>query len=113
MRPYMRKGRLMTVLPDTANVLAPKNPADRLSRFTIGWLVWVAVFAVLEGVAIRQDHLHQDRTKRTLSSNMRALFATDSVTGVPLNVRYGKLRRFALITALGWFSSHIQRTKFV
>lgn len=85
------------------------DPRDRLSWYSACWLAWVAAFAVLETVAIRQDAKHRDRVKRTLSSNLRYVFATDSVTGVPLNVPAGKLRRFALGVALGpgWLPNHL------
>lgn len=85
------------------------NPADRLSGFTVAWAAWVAAFAVVEGVALHQDAKRRDRVKRTLSSNLRAVFATDSVTGVPLDVPYGRLRRFTLSTAVNWFEHHIGR----
>jgi hypothetical protein len=103
----------VTILPDTANLLAQPNPRDRLSGYAIGWGVWFAGFAVLEAVALHQDRKHHDRIKRTLSSNLRYIFATDSITGIPVDVKHGKLRRLALITFLAWFSEHLRRTKFV
>lgn len=97
-------------LPGVQRTYAP-DPQDRLSGFTVAWLLWVAAFAVLEGYALRQDAIHGDRVKRTLSSNLRFIFATDSVTGVPLAVPFGKLRRLALNVALGpgWLPSHLGR----
>lgn len=68
-------------------------------------------FAVIEGVALHQEKEHDDRMKRTLSANLRYVFATDSVTGVPLDVPLGRLRRFALGVALGpgWLPNHLGR----
>jgi len=87
------------------------HPDDRLSGYAIGWAVFVAYFAVLESVAIHQDRVHPDRVKRTLSANLRYVFATDSITGVPLQVPLGRLRRFALGVALGpgWLPTHLAR----
>ncbi len=86
----------------------PPDSRDRLSGYAFGWLGFVAYFAVLEAIALRQDAKHRDRVKRTLSANLRFVFATDSVTGVPLRVPLGKLRRLAFTTATGWLESHIE-----
>lgn len=98
------------MLPQPVTPVTP-NPNDRLSGYAIGWLGFVAYFAVLEAIAIHQDKVHDDRVKRTLSANLRYVFATDSVTGVPLNVKFGQLRRFALGIALGpgWLPAHLGR----
>jgi len=88
--------------------MAP-NPADRYSVFTKLWLGWVAAFAVIESLAMWQDRKHRDRVKRTLSSNMRRWFATDSITGIPLNAPYGKLRRIALLFLMSWLSEHFRQ----
>ena len=85
------------------------NPADRYSVYTPLWLAWIAAFAVIEGKALYDEARANDRVKRTLSAHMRAWAATDSVTGIPLNVRHGKVRRLALSSALNWFSRHIAR----
>ncbi len=87
------------------------HPDDRLTWYAWAWLGFVVYFAVVEGIALHQDAKHRDRVKRTLSSNLRYVFATDSVTGVPLDVPYGKLRRLALGTALGpgWLPQHLGR----
>jgi hypothetical protein len=95
-------------LPGVQREYAP-DPQDRLSGWAVGWLAWVTAFAVLEAAAIHQDAKHDDRVKRTLSANLRYVFATDSVTGVPLAVKHGKMRRFALTTGLNWFQHHLGR----
>ena len=97
-------------LPGVQRAYEP-DPRDRLSGWALGWLGFVAYFAILEAAAIHQDAKHHDRVKRTLSANLRYVFATDSVTGVPLNVPLGQLRRFALGIALGpgWLPNHLGR----
>jgi hypothetical protein len=100
-----------TVGPRT---LAAKNPADRYSWWTRYWLLWIALFFAGEIPALiaerrRQQTGQRDRVKRTFSANMRTVIATDSVTGIPLDVPYGKLRRLAGATAIMWFGRHISR----
>lgn len=87
------------------------DPHDKLTGYAIAWAVWAAAFFVIEGIAIHQDAKHRDRVKRTLSANLRYVFATDSVTGVPLDVRYGKLRRFTMGVLIGppWLPGHLGR----
>lgn len=87
------------------------DPRDRLSGYAAAWLLWIAAFGIIEGTALHQDGKHHDRVKRTLSANLRYVFATDSVTGVPLDVPHGKLRRLALSLALGpgWLPEHLGR----
>ncbi len=97
-------------LPGVHRAYQP-NPADRLGWWAVGWLGFVAYFATLEAYAIYRDSQVDDRTKRTLSANLRYVFATDSVTGVPLDVPLGKTRRFMLGVAIGppWLSHHLGR----
>ena len=85
------------------------DPGDRYSGFTVAWAIWAGAFVVIESIALSRDARFRDRVKRTLSSNLRAAFATDSVTGVPLDVPLGRLRRFALGVALGpgWLPTHL------
>ena len=101
-------------LPGVQRAYEP-DPADRLSWFTVAWGGFVLYFVIVEGVALWQDAKRQDRVKRTLSSNLRYVFATDSVTGVPLNVPYGKLRRLALNVAIGpgFLPSHLGKQDVV
>lgn len=84
------------------------DPRDRWSWFTWFWLAWAGAFAVVEAVAIRRDGQTQDRVKRTLSSNTRTLTGWDSVSGQPVEVRYGRLRRASFIMAMAWFNEHIK-----
>lgn len=104
-------------MPNLINTASPvslaPDPRDRASGYTWAWVAWIAAFAVLEGKALRDDARSPDRVKRTLSSNLRWWFATDSVTGVPVDAPHGKLRRLALITGLAWFSKHIERNGVV
>ena len=98
------------MIPLQLEPVAP-DPGDRLTGYAIAWGVWVLAFAAIEGYALHQESRHHDRVKRTLSANLRAVFATDSVTGVPLDVPLGRLRRFALGVALGpgWLPQHLGR----
>ena len=98
------------IMPDSA-IAAPiaPNPADRYSGFTKTWLAWVAAFAIVEALAVWQDRKTHDRVKRTLSSNVRTWFATDSITGIPLNAPYGKLRRIALLFLMTWLVEHFKQ----
>jgi hypothetical protein len=100
------------LVPPTPNITIPKNPADRLSWYSIAWAAWVTAFAILEAHAIWQDTRTNDRVKRTLSANVRTIFATDS-SGLPVDVPYGKLRRTILVMATAWAVEHLKRTKFV
>ena len=95
------------------------NPEDRIHRgyataYTIGGLI----IAVAEFVALRREKLNHDngtpdRVKRTLTACIRWVFATDSVTGVPLQVKLGRTRRFLLSCLIGpgWLSGHFKRTE--
>jgi hypothetical protein len=91
--------------------LAPvaPHPADRATAYTYAWIAWIAAFAVLEARAIRQDGLSPDRAKRTLSSNLRWWTAWDTITGQPLDVPGGRLRRLAFIASEAWFNWHITK----
>ena len=71
----------------------PKNPRDHYSEFTKAWIAITAVSCAVEGYAFYRDSVTPDRVKRTLSSNARALFAWDSITGQPLKVPWGRLRQ--------------------
>lgn len=98
------------LLPDSPIVAPiPPNPADRYSVFTKLWLTWAALFVAVESVAVYLDRKNHDRVKRTLSSNVRTAFATDSITGIPLAAPYGKLRRLALLFLLAWLAEHLKQ----
>jgi hypothetical protein len=90
----------------------PANPRDRLHpTFTKLWVAWIAEFVAIETTALvieaRQRKAGEsDRTKRTLSAFWRYVFATDSVTGIPLDVPYGRARRFAGLVLKSWFDRH-------
>jgi hypothetical protein len=101
----------MSGLIANTSVTVPKDPRDRLSGYVVAWGLWVLVGAVIEAKALYEDRLHHDRVKRTFSSNLRSIFATDSVTGIPLDVRFGKTRRFLLTVAVGpgWLPAHLTR----
>jgi hypothetical protein len=84
------------------------DPRDRWSWFTWFWLAWAAAFGIVEAIALAQDRKHHDRVKRTLSSNTRRLTGWDSVSGQPIEVRWGRPRRASFIMAMAWFNEHIK-----
>jgi hypothetical protein len=93
------------------NAVLEPNPRDRGSVYTPLWIAWIVAFAVIEGKAL-WDEAHArpgNRVKRTLSSHLRFWAAYDSPTGIPLDARLGKTRRFVLSTAIHWFGNHIDR----
>jgi hypothetical protein len=99
------------IVPEAA-AAAPEvapSPQDRWSSYSWFWAGWVAAAAVVETRAIWQDARIIDRVKRTLSSNTRTAFAWDSITGQPLDVPFGRLRRAAFIMLCAWFVEHIKR----
>ena len=87
------------------------NPRDRGSVYTPLWVAWIAAFAVIEAKALWDEKRAApgNRVKRTLSSHLRYWAATDSVTGIPLNVPHGKLRPMLFASARNWFNLHIDR----
>ena len=99
------------IVPEAA-AAAPevrKDPRDRWSWYSWFWLAWAVAFGVVEAAAIWQDRGNPDRVKRTLSSNTRTVFAWDSISGNPLDVPYGRIRRSAFIMLCAWFVEHIKR----
>ena len=64
---------------------------------------------MVEAVALREDAKTRDRVKRTLSSNTRTLFGWDSVSGRPLTVAGGRIRRLAFICLAAWFPEHVRQ----
>lgn len=87
----------------------PKSRFDRYGAFTVFWTGWILSGAAVEALALYRDKQEQDRVKRTLSSNTRTAFGWDSITGRPLDVRFGKVRRVAFICLVAWFPAHVQQ----
>lgn len=82
---------------------------DRWTGFSVYWLLWLVVgFGLPEYLAIRLDAKHQDRAKRTLSSNTRRALGYDSITGRQVDVPYGKTRRLSFVVFMAWFTDHIK-----
>jgi hypothetical protein len=101
-------------LSTAPGIVYEPNPADELhptfvKLFAAGWAFIGAVeFAALYIEAKNRKNGASDRRKRTLTAIIRFLAGTDSVTGVPVDVPYGRMRRFALSTLIGpgWFPGH-------
>lgn len=72
-----------------------------MTVYTILWLVWAAMFAIVEGVALANK-----TPGDTLSEHVWALFRTrrtdfgKTVTGTT------RLRRFTLLAGLAWLVAH-------
>lgn len=76
-----------------------------MDPFTWLWLGWLAVFAVIEGVALLNA-----RNGDTLSENVRDWFGTKAGTRITGWVR---VRRFALVALMAWLSLHFLFDGFV
>ena len=62
----------------------------------------------MEAIALHQDRKYDDRVKRTLSSNTRRLTGWDSISGQPIEVRFGRPRRASFVMGMAWFVEHIK-----
>lgn len=72
--------------------------------WSVAWLVWLAAFAVIEGMA-----LFNSRPGDTLSEHVWAWFGTQRrKPGEPERPRSGwtQLRRFVLLAFLAWLFAH-------
>lgn len=78
-----------------------------MNAFTVGWLVWLAYFGVLEGWAIvrsiRAKRVGALDERDTLSEHVWSWFGT--AKGVEPN-SWAYFRRFALVAFLAWISIH-------
>lgn len=66
--------------------------------FTIGWLIWLAYFLALEGVA-----LYRSQPGDTLSEHVWQWFTVGA--GKPRN-GWARFRRFALLAFMVWLTAH-------
>ena len=99
------------LVPESAAAapIVKADPRDRWSWYSKFWLAWAVSFAVVEAHALWQDSKHDDRVKRTLSSNTRRLTGWDSISGQPIDVKFGPARRSAFVMFMAWFGEHIRR----
>lgn len=74
-----------------------------MTAFTIAWLVWLAYFVVVEGMA-----LFNSKPGDTLSEHVWAWFGTAVKPGQSGRQRSGwtQLRRFALLAFMAWLLVH-------
>lgn len=98
----------MTSLPISPTPrLYAKHPDD---RWTPGSVFW-ATAAVL-GLGVQAygvvNNLRDpgNRRKWMLTENVMPSFGWDSVTGLPIDVRFGEVRRAALVCFLAWLPYH-------
>jgi hypothetical protein len=84
-----------------------KNPRDEYTPGTQIWIVLGLVGLVTEIYGLWYDWKHPgNRRKWTLTSNARTLGGFDSITGEPIAVPYGRLRRSAVVMLLSWLIYH-------
>jgi hypothetical protein len=78
-----------------------------MNAWTLGWLVWLAYFGVLEGAAvvrsIRAKRAGRPDERDTLSEHVWIWFGTDKRTRAD---SWAYVRRFALLAFLAWISVH-------
>lgn len=76
-----------------------------MSIFTIGWLLWIAAFAIEEGIALTNK-----RQGDTLSEHVWKWFAVPEAGSTDAGKRPAtvglRLRRFALLAFMAWLALH-------
>ncbi|MFD3573858.1 hypothetical protein [Streptomyces sp. NPDC058644] len=70
-----------------------------MNVWTLSWVVWLAAFGVIEGLALRRK-----RPGDTLSEHVWAWFAIARRDPMPDGLT--RLRRFALLAGVGWLAAH-------
>jgi hypothetical protein len=80
-----------------------------MDLFTASWLLWIAAFAVIEGIALRNR-----RPGDTLSEHVWEWFAIGR-PGKPRPPLTGsvQIRRFALLAFMAWLSVHFLTGGFI
>lgn len=79
-----------------------------MSEFQVSWILifLAAVITEFMGIAFndKSDAAGKPREYRTLTENLRMLFATDK-SGA--RARYRGVRRFSLLAGLAWLAVHL------
>jgi hypothetical protein len=97
-------------IPATPPALRTPHPLDQYTWGSKVWAVLCSSALALEAYGLWYDKRHPgNRQKWTLTSNARTWFGWDSITGEPLDVPYGSLRRSALVMFLAWLTNHWTR----
>lgn len=97
----------MTIIPPTPPKVYTPNPADHYTTGTKIWTGIVGTALVMEAYGLYRDHKEPgNRGKWTLSSNWYTATGWDSVTGVPIDVKFGNTRRAAGVMFLAWLTWH-------
>ena len=99
------------MIPPVPPKVYQPNPDDHLTPATYGWAALITAAALLQAYGGHRDKVEPgNRGKWQLSSNIRWLGGFDSVTGLPVDVPHGQLRRAALIVVTsglaGWVLPH-------
>lgn len=99
--------------PATPPRLVQPHPEDEWTAGSILWAVIVFGMALpLEAYGLWYDRTHPgNRKKWTLTSNARPFGGFDSITGEPLDVPLGSVRRTALLLFLYWLIHHWTSTR--
>lgn len=107
----IHEGKIVGDLPPkTPDVYTP-NPEDHWTPGTVAWAIILTAGAITQTYGILRDAKDPlNRGKWTLTSNVRPVGGFDSVTGLPLDVRFGAMRRSLLILAIwgtaAWCDHH-------
>jgi len=86
-----------------------------MSWWSVLWICWAVAGAAIElpGIVLNDKYDHQGnvpRRHRTLTENLRWLFATDKAGA---RARWRGLRRFALLAGLAWLAVHLAVANWV
>lgn len=106
------EGKVIGTLPPTPlpDVYTP-DPRDHWTPGTVAWIGILTTAAATQTYGILKDKRDPgNRGKWTLTSNVRPLGGFDSVTGLPLDVPGGALRRSLLVIGVAglaqWCINH-------
>ena len=97
----------MSSVPPVPPKVYEQNPEDEFTSGSKAWLAIIITSGVLEAYALWYDHTHPgNRKKWTLTSNVRTAGGFDSVTGSPIDVKFGTTRRVAVLLGCTWLLHH-------
>lgn len=73
-----------------------------MNPYTIGWLAWIAWFALEEGLALKAGH-------GTLTAHLLRWFAVRTATGAPIPspTPWQRVRRLGLLLGLAFLVPHL------
>lgn len=82
-----------------------------MSSATVLWILWGLAFFAIEipGIVLNERY-GEDHEYRTLTENLRWLFATDKAGA---RARWRRLRRFFGLAAVVWLAVHLMVSNWV